>query len=111
MESRGVTKVAGLPDEPAELDWLDIVTELRRRNEEFQAQREAQRQAEEEAAKRPHTTAGVLAAAIAAQGNTSGPSKHIPLNGSAVLRAALAGGTGSINSFDECQNPEKHHQE
>lgn len=98
LESRRIAKVPGLQDNSPEPDGLEILIELHRRNEEFQAQREDQRQAEEEAAKRPQTTAGILAAAVRDQANSSGASKHIPLNGAAVLRAALADGAGTINS-------------
>jgi hypothetical protein len=40
------------------------------------------------------TTAGIVRAAIAGSSSSSNP---IPLNGARVLRAALAGGTGTIN--------------
>ena len=98
LESRGIAEVPGLPNNPPEVDGFDVLIELHRRNREFQAQRQAQRQAEDEVAKRPPTAAGLLAEAIAAQGNTNVPSKHMPLNGAAILRAALAGGAGTINS-------------
>lgn len=96
LESRGITTVPGLPqDEPPQ--WYDLAIERERRFREYEAKREAQRQAEEAARNEPQSTAGILAVAIAAQADSSPASKHIPLNGAAVLRAALAGHAGTIN--------------
>lgn len=76
--------------------WYDLAIEHHRRHQAFEDERKARQQAEEEERKAPQTVAGVLAAAIASQAD-SNPGT-IPLNGAAVLRAALAGAPGTINS-------------
>jgi hypothetical protein len=87
--------IAGLTDESQpEMQWYEKLIELDRQHKEFEREREAREQAEQAAAVAPQTTAGIVRAAIA---NSSGSSGHIPLNGAAVLRAALAGGPGTIN--------------
>lgn len=71
----------------------DFAIELHRRNAEALARLDAKRKAEEEAARNASRSAPeALHAAI-----TRGSSNPLPLNGAAVLRAALAGGNGSIN--------------
>lgn len=72
-------------DEPVQ--WYDIAIEQHRRNQEFEADRERKRQVEEQAAL--PTTA--FAASVIREG-------AMPLNGSRVLTAALAGGDGTVNS-------------
>lgn len=98
LEQRGIAKVPGVRSEAPELEWYDYAIEAQRRNGALEARRKAQRQADDNARTTPQSTAGALAAAITAQANNSVPSGHIPLNGAAVLRAALAGGNGTINS-------------
>ncbi|WP_167097124.1 hypothetical protein [Mycobacterium sp. DL592] len=95
LESRRITPVPGLPAE-AQPQWYDQAIEHLRRNQAIEAEREAHRQAEEEARNAPQTAAGVASAAIAGQRD---PSTPIPLNGAAVLRAALSslGDSGTIN--------------
>jgi hypothetical protein len=93
LESRGIVKVPGMPDKDDEMQWYDKLIELDRQHKEFEREREAREQAEQEVVA-PQTTAGIVRAAIAC---SSGSSGHIALNGAAVLRAALAGGPGTIN--------------
>jgi hypothetical protein len=94
LEERGITKVPGLPQDEPELTWYDIALELHRNHEEFVAQREAQRKADEE--NPPNRSA----AEILRDNLVGGPDKSsntMPLNGAQVLRAALAGGSGTVN--------------
>jgi hypothetical protein len=94
LESREIVRVPGLPvDEP---EWFDVAIEHHRRQQELAAQREARRQAEEQAKEPPQTTASILMGEIAKAATGSG-SATIPLNGAAVLRAALNGGGGTVN--------------
>ena len=98
LESRGIARVPGLPEE--EVDWPKQVLAFlqeQRDIEERAAQRQRQAEQEREAPPAPKTTAGILRDAIA------GSSGVLPLNGEAVLRAALAGlGTeGTINGRNE----------
>jgi hypothetical protein len=99
LESRGIAKVPGLPDE--EEDWPAKVLEFLRAQRDLE-ERAAERQAEREAAQdehtAPQTTAGILREAIVGSSGSSGP---MPLNGAGVLRAALAGGHGTINGRAE----------
>ena len=94
LESRGIANVAGLPDDREPMQWYDLAIESHRQDQALEQRRQAERQAEEAAKNAPRTAAGMLSAAITedAQG------KHIPLNGAAVLRAALGGAPGTINS-------------
>jgi hypothetical protein len=97
LEARGIVKVPGLPDEDEpELEWYEKIIELNRRHEEFEREREARKQAEQEAAATAQqTTTDLIRQAMA---ETHPMSKApIPLNGAAVLRAALAGGPGTMN--------------
>ncbi len=96
LESRGIVKVPGLPDDEPEQTWTDRVVGYLRHMEDFEAERAKRLADEEEKAAAPQTTAGIVRAAIA---SSSGSSGHIPLNSERVLRAALAGmGTeGTIN--------------
>jgi hypothetical protein len=90
-----VGDVAGMPEEvdPAEEHWQRVLQFLR---EEKEAAEEAERRkAEVDKPKEPTTAAELLAAALS-QANHRAP-QAIPLNGAAVLRAALAGGSGTIN--------------
>ncbi|WP_328358582.1 hypothetical protein OG976_04760 [Mycobacterium sp. NBC_00419] len=96
LESRRITRVPGLPEE-RQSEWYDLAIEHLRRNHAVEAEREAHRQADEEARNAPQTAAGVASAAIAGQRD---PNTPIPLNGAAVLRAALSGlgDNGTINA-------------
>lgn len=78
--------------------WYDRVIELDRRHRQFEADREAQRRAEEEAARAPTSTAGILAEAI---GGASSSVKSVALNSADILRAALAGGPGTVDGQGE----------
>lgn len=102
LQARGI-EVPGLPQDE-EVHWVDILVEHQRRHEEFVANQQAQRQAEAEAeTTSDRSVAEILSEEIAkfAQpqpGDTSRATQPpMPLNGAAVLRAALAGGSGTIN--------------
>jgi hypothetical protein len=93
LESHRITRVPGLPvDEP---EWFDLAIESHRRNEGIRVAREAKQKAEK-AAQEPRSTASILMGEIA-RAATGSASQPIPLNGAAVLRAALNGGGGTIN--------------
>jgi hypothetical protein len=85
------------PKEPErKLSWLEIATELKRANDQFEAEREAQRQAEADAPPPGETAAQMLARALRgsettepAEGQPQATTSHIPLNGPGVLRAVL----------------------
>jgi hypothetical protein len=62
---------------------------------EFEREREVRKQAEQQAAMAQLTTPDLIRQAMAETHPTS--KATIPLNGAAVLRAALAGGPGTIN--------------
>jgi hypothetical protein len=110
LESRGIVRVPGLPtDEP---EWFDVAIEHHRRQQELAAEREARRQAEEVAQETLQTTASILIGEIAKAATGSGSAANagseadplragyrtaLPLNGAAVLRAALSGGSGTVN--------------
>lgn len=97
LVSRGITSVPGLPvDEPPE--WFDLAIEHLSRRQDLAGEREARRKAEKEAQNTPQTTASILMGEIAKAGTGSG-SAMIPLNGAAVLRAALNGGRGTVNGL------------
>lgn len=89
LQERGY-EMPGLPVE--ERHWWDRALDSAQAQE--QAKRSREEKAEAEAAKPRQSTAALLAAEIA----KASPQQHIPLNGAAVLRAALAGGSGTINS-------------
>ncbi|UNQ33892.1 hypothetical protein [Prescottella equi] len=93
LEERQVVTVPGLLDDQPELEWYDIAIELHRRHEEFLVEREAKHQAEQHAAQ---STPELIRTALA--GATRQRSSTMPLNGTRVLHAALAGGSGTINS-------------
>ena len=81
------------PDGRQEPEWYDIAIEMERQHQEFLAEREAKHEAEQHAAQStPDLIRSTLAGAAKQQSST------MPLNGSRVLRAALAGGGGTINS-------------
>jgi hypothetical protein len=87
---------AALAKPTPEPTWVDAAIEHERRHQEYVAQREAKRKAEEaEAAKAQQTTAELLANAI--RQASAGSSPSMPLNGAAVLRAALGGQRGTVN--------------
>ncbi len=94
LESRGIATVDDLPGPANHLEWFDLAIEMHNRNVAFQKERDARRKAEEEAHNAPQTTAGLLAAAIHGERGSAGT---MPLNGASVLRAALNGGSGTIN--------------
>lgn len=89
LESRGITRVPGLP-EPEAPQWYDLAIESHRRHQEFEAQREAKQQADLVAAQ---PTPDLIRSTIA------GAASPMPLNGAGVLRAALSGvgGSGTVN--------------
>jgi hypothetical protein len=88
LEAKGIAKVPGLPEvEESSEDRLKRLLECLRNDT-------ATVEPEPEAAPPRQTTAGIVREAIA---GSIGASGHIPLNGPAVLRAALAGGPGTIN--------------
>ena len=94
LEARGIAKVPGIPDD--EEGWQDTVLTFLQEQGDIE-ERAAERQSEAEAQHTaPPSTAAILVAEIANAATNSGGA-HIPLNGAAVLRAALAGGGGTIN--------------
>lgn len=93
LEERSVTTVPGLPDDQPEQEWYDLAIESHRRHEEFLAERKAKQQAVEHASQ---STPDLIRSALA--GTTRQSSSTMPLNGTRVLHAALAGGSGTINS-------------
>lgn len=93
LEERNIAKIPGLPDDHPDPEWYDIAIELHRQHEEFLAEREAKNQAEQHAAQ---STPDLIRSALA--GSTQQRSSTMPLNGTRVLHAALAGGGGTINS-------------
>lgn len=96
LESREIVCVPNLPVNVPE--WFDVEIELLRRQQELKVEREARRQAEEAAQEARQTTASTLMGEIARAATGSG-STAVPLNGAAVLSAALGsvGNTGTIN--------------
>ncbi|MEE3852777.1 hypothetical protein VZC37_20730 [Gordonia sp. LSe1-13] len=95
LEEREITKVAGLPaTEEPEPRWYDLAIEVQRRHQEFVGEREAKQQAEHQAAQ---STPDLIRSTLAGTVKPSAASA-MPLNGSRVLRAALAGGQGTINT-------------
>jgi hypothetical protein len=93
LEERHIAAVPGLSDDQPEPEWYDIAIELHRRHEEFLADREVKQQAEQDAAQ---STPDLIRSALAEPTRRS--SSTMPLNGTRVLHAALAGGGGTINS-------------
>jgi len=69
------------------MDWVDKAIELERRNVAFKAQQEADQKAAEEAANAPKTAAGILVNEMT-KADRPAPT---PLNGPAIIKAALAG--------------------
>lgn len=94
LQSRQIARVPGLPAE--EPQWFDMAIEHQRRQQKLNAEREARRDAEHRAQEATQTTASILLSEIA-KAATAGGSATIPLNGAAVLWAALIGGGGTIN--------------
>lgn len=82
------------PTKPEPAWWERSLEAVRHRQQEIE-QRKALEQAEEEARNAPQSDAGVVAAAI----KPRDPGEPIPLNGAAVLRAALSGvgNAGTVN--------------
>lgn len=97
LESRGIVKVPGLEDKPeSESDRIRAALDRCEAAErQIEAERKAKRQpdAEAEAAAKP--TTAIVREAIA------GASGTMPLNGAGILRAALAGGQGTINGGNQ----------
>ena len=91
LERRGIARVPGAEDDSPEPEWFDLAIEHQRRQRATQAELEARRQAEQEA---ELPTADMLRSALTRRT----PGTPLPLNGAAVLRAALAGGQGTVNS-------------
>lgn len=100
LEKRNIAKVPGLPDDDPEPQWYDRAIEHDRRHRQLEAEPEAQRQAERQAAQSTpdliRSTLGALDVDV--RGAAKQPASTMPLNGSGVLRAALAGGDGTVNS-------------
>jgi hypothetical protein len=99
LESRGIVKVPGLEDDEPESESDRIRAALDRYEaaaRQVEAEREAKLQAEQEAAEAQRTTPDLIRQAMAETHPTTSKAT-IPLNGAAVLRAALAGGPGTIN--------------
>ncbi|OBI54674.1 hypothetical protein A5667_24905 [Mycolicibacterium fortuitum] len=94
LEERQIAKVPGVSDDQPEPQWYDIAIEMDRRHREYLADREAQRQAKQQAAQ---STPDLIRSTLAGAARQPAPTT-MPLNGSRVLRAALAGGDGTINS-------------
>lgn len=94
LEERGITRVPGLPEEP-EPAWYDLAIGFHHRQQALAREHEARKKAEEQAHNAPQTAAGVVRAAIKPRDRGA----PIPLNGAAVLRAALGGvgNAGTIN--------------
>jgi hypothetical protein len=98
LEARGIVKVPGLEDEP-EPDPIGAALDRYQAAERaIEAEREAKRLADEQAAQNARSTPDIIREAVS---TSSGSSGHIPLNGAGVLRAALAGGPGTINGQRE----------
>ncbi|MFC7451287.1 hypothetical protein [Rhodococcus daqingensis] len=93
LEERNIATVPGLPDDQSEQEWYDLAIESHRRHEEFLTEREAKHQAEQHAVL---STPDLIRSALA--GAARHRSSTMPLNGTRVLHAALAGGGGTINS-------------
>jgi hypothetical protein len=91
LEARGIARVPGLPEEEeTSEDRIKRVLKYLRDEKSAEAA-----EPQPEAAPPPQqSTAGIVREAISSSIGSSG---HIPLNGAAVLRAALAGGPGTIN--------------
>jgi hypothetical protein len=103
LESRGIVKVPGLEDDEPESESDRIRAALDRyeaAERQSEAEREAKRQAEHEAATAPQTTADLIRQTMA-ETHQSTSKAPLPLNGAAVLRAALAGGHGTINGGNQ----------
>ena len=74
--------------------WYDAAIQMHEANEQFIADRADREKAEADAAQKALTSTPVLLREAMAQANAS----SVPgLNSAAILRAALAGGSGSIN--------------
>lgn len=93
LAERNIATVPGLPNDQPSPEWYDIALETHRQNQERRAQHEAEQEAEQLAAQSiPDLIRTALSSA------TKRPASAMPLNGSPVLRAALAGGSGTINN-------------
>lgn len=95
LEERGIAQVPGIHTADQPPDWWDLLIEVDRRHRQAEQRRLERQRLEEEATNTAPTAAGVLAAEITRQ---AGATSSMPLNGAAVLRAALAGGPGTVNS-------------
>ncbi|MDQ1308598.1 MAG: hypothetical protein QG671_4433 [Actinomycetota bacterium] len=97
LEERGIAQVPGIHTADQPPDWWDLLIEVDRRHRQAEQRRLERQRLEEEVSSTPPTAAGVLAAEITRQAGATS-SISMPLNGAAVLRAALAGGPGTVNS-------------
>jgi hypothetical protein len=80
------------PEEPVQ--WYDAAIQMHEANEQFIADRADREKAEADAAEKASRSTPVLLREAMAQANAS----SVPgLNSAAILRAALAAGSGSIN--------------
>lgn len=93
LQERNIAMVPGLPDDRPEPEWYDIAIEMDRRHQDFVAQHAVKHQAEQRAAQ---STPDLIRSTLSSAAKQ--PASTMPLNGSRVLRAALAGGGGTINA-------------
>ena len=85
-----------------ELEWYDLPIEIERRHQEFLSDREANRQTTLKAERRAAlSTPDLIRSTLAGMKQQD----TMPLNGTRVLKAALAGGHGTINSPSRKASP------
>jgi hypothetical protein len=78
------------------MQWYDRAIELHRRHREFETNQKAKKEVERRQAElAAMSTPDLLRAELAKQSTAS---TTMPLNGTQVLNAALAGGAGTINA-------------
>lgn len=94
LESRGIARVPGLPNDDEPMARYDVAIELDRRHPEFEARREAQRQADEDATGASKTAADHIRQTITDRISR----RDTPLNGPGIL-AAAGGNPYESNSF------------
>ncbi len=90
IEARGIARVPGLPADEPEPTWFDLAIEHDRRCKELLDSYTVPHETEQEGHRTP---AAIVNASIASSSSTT-----MPLNGAAVLHAALSGGGGTINA-------------
>jgi hypothetical protein len=92
---RQLAAPAPAKQETPALTRYEVELELRRHHQAFEEQREEQRRAEEAAQRPPLSAVETIRAALA--GNPAPAQPTVALNSADILRAALAGGAGTIN--------------